>query len=127
MALLLGHEDTVAAVGFSADGTLLATGGLDCKLNIWDAQTGDLKGTLEGPTMGIDWLAWHPTGNVIIAGSSESNPDTNESDSTVWLWDATNGQCLFVFAGHVGPVLCGHWTPDGKILLLVLTAKASVW
>lgn len=33
---LRGHTDTVYSLAFSADGTLLASGGLDSSVKIWD-------------------------------------------------------------------------------------------
>ncbi|KAG8726570.1 hypothetical protein FRC11_014914, partial [Ceratobasidium sp. 423] len=35
VARLSGHEDSVAAVGFSADGELVATGGMDGHVRLW--------------------------------------------------------------------------------------------
>jgi delta 1-pyrroline-5-carboxylate dehydrogenase len=32
---------------------------------------------LEGPAEGIEWLRWHPRGNVILAGST---------DGSAWMW-----------------------------------------
>lgn len=43
------HTDTVATVGFSADGTLAATGCYGGLLKVWEAATGAAKHTLEGP------------------------------------------------------------------------------
>ena len=39
----------MAAVRFSSDSCLLATGGLDGAVCIWDAATGELRHKLEGP------------------------------------------------------------------------------
>ncbi len=36
----LGHSDSVSAVGFSHDGTLVATGGLDGCVRVWNVATG---------------------------------------------------------------------------------------
>ena len=35
-----GHKDTVVQVKFNFDGTLLATGGLDNQVLVWDVKTG---------------------------------------------------------------------------------------
>lgn len=104
---LKGHTDTVSNVGFSADGTLAATAGFDGKIKIWSAATGEEKMCLEGPE-DIEWMTWHGKGNVILAGSL---------DSTVWMWFATTGECMRVFAGHEGRVNCGAFTCDGKAIL----------
>ncbi len=55
----------------------------------------------------MQWLAWHPKGNILLAGT--------ESGSA-WMWLTANGTCLQVFSGHeIGQVCtCGGFTPDGK-------------
>ena len=42
---------------------------------------------LEGPGGAIEWLHWHPKGDVILAGTDEF---------TVWLWNAQTGACMQV-------------------------------
>ena len=65
---------------------------------------GRLLRTLEGPG-DVEWLAWHPKGDVVLCGAC---------DGTLWMWLATSGACMRVFAGHDGAVLCGGFTCDGK-------------
>src|SRR4030095_6272385 len=45
---LTGHRNTVIPVAFSPDGKTLASGSMDKKIKLWDAQTGALKTTLSG-------------------------------------------------------------------------------
>lgn len=47
--MIAGHTDSVAALAFSHDGQLLASGGLEGVVNVWDSSTGALKQKLEGP------------------------------------------------------------------------------
>jgi WD40 repeat protein len=44
----------VSSLTFSSDGQLLATGGFDGIVQIWDASSGNLKCVLEGPDEGIE-------------------------------------------------------------------------
>jgi len=104
-AELTGHTDTVCSVGFSADGALLATGGLDGTVRVWDAASGTPRRTLDGPGDGLEWVAWHPRGHVLLAGSD---------DFCAWMWNADTGATMGVLAGHAGAVRCGGWTADGK-------------
>ncbi|KAI9060669.1 ribosome biogenesis protein Sqt1 [Trametes sanguinea] len=107
---LTGHTDSVTSTAFSADGELVATGGMDGKVRIWrrvgkeDYRTWEFLTELSGPDE-VMWLRWHPKGNVLLAGSN---------DTTVWLWQLPSGNTMQVFAGHMGPVTCGDFTPDGK-------------
>jgi WD40 repeat protein len=41
-------------LGFSFDGLLLASGGLDGIVNIWDTSSGVLKNKLEGPSEAVE-------------------------------------------------------------------------
>ena len=102
---LRGHEESVSATAFSTDGALLATGGLDGRVCVFDGRNGELRRTLEGPGGGIEWVAWHPRGRVCLAGSE---------DFTAWMWNGDDGALMQVFSGHSERVSCGGFTPDGK-------------
>ncbi|KND05172.1 uncharacterized protein SPPG_00839 [Spizellomyces punctatus DAOM BR117] len=104
---LAQHEDSIIAVGFSADGQFAASGGMDGKVNVFTVATGELVVTLDGPTE-ITWLNWHPRGNVLLAGTE---------DGTMWMWQVPSGNCMNVFSGHVDSVSCGQFAPDGKTIV----------
>jgi len=107
---LTGHTDSVTSVAWSADGEMIATGGMDGKIRIWrrvgkeNYRTWEFLTQLEGPDE-VMFLRWHPKGSVLLAGSN---------DSTLWLWQLPSGNTMQVFAGHTGAVQCGEFTPDGK-------------
>ena len=66
---------------------MLATGGLDGVVRVWDVEKGLLLVALEGPTQGINWVCWHPRGAVLLAGSE---------DSTAWMWKLPEGSVLLL-------------------------------
>ncbi|KAG6373481.1 ribosome biogenesis protein Sqt1 [Boletus reticuloceps] len=115
---LTGHTDSVSNTAFSADGEMIATGGMDGKVRVWrrvgkeNYRTWEFLTELQGPDE-VMWLRWHPRGSILLAGSN---------DSTVWLWQLPSGNTMQVFAGHTGPVQCGEFTPDGK---RIVTAGAD--
>lgn len=102
---LKGHKDTITDMEFNINGGSLATAGMDGCVKIWDVSGGKCLHTLDGPSESVDWLKWHPRGDVVVAGSS---------DFTVWMWNAQTGNFMMTFSGHAGPVSCGAFTPDGK-------------
>ena len=53
LATLKGHKGTVAAVAFSPNGKLLASGAWDRQIRLWDVSTGKLVGELKGHR---DWI-----------------------------------------------------------------------
>lgn len=98
----------MAALAFNSAGTLLASGSLDSRVSIWESTTGRCTHTLEGPGEAIEWVSWHPRGDVVLAGSE---------DFTAWMWNAQSGDMMQVFYGHTGAVRCGQFTPDGKAVI----------
>src|SRR5436309_518441 len=77
-ATLKDHKGSVDAVAFSADGALLASGGDDEVIRLWDVKTGKLIRKLKGHDDGILGLAFSPDGKLLASASS---------DDTVRLWD----------------------------------------
>ncbi len=56
-------------------------------VKVWDSSNGQLVRTLEGPGGAVEWVKWHPKGNVVLAGSE---------DMTMWMWLAASGDCMQV-------------------------------
>ena len=75
---------------------------------MWESGSGKCVQSLEGPGDAVGWVAWHPKGNVVLAGAE---------DFTAWMWLATTGACMAVFSGHGGPVTCGGFTRDGRAVV----------
>ncbi|EFJ31679.1 hypothetical protein SELMODRAFT_87845 [Selaginella moellendorffii] len=122
---LPGHTDSVTALAFSGDGLLLASGGADGVVNIWNPFSGDLRHRLESPGeieacflfFLFFWIQWHPHGHVILAGS----------DFSSWMWNADSGVFMTMFVGHQGTVVCGSFTPDGNLVCTGSEERFSVW
>ena len=51
----------------------------------------------------MEWLAWHPRGDVLLAGSD---------DFTAWMWNASSGACM-----QVAPCLLDQVRRSGARLL----------
>lgn len=115
--LLPKHKDSVTMVGWNADGTLVATGGMDGIINVFACQSpGDWTQwkhlvALEGGDE-VQFLTWHPKGNVLAAGYG---------DCTCWMWQLPKGDVMNVFTGHEDAVTAGRFTPDGRKLMTTST------
>ncbi len=64
-----GHRGGVSGVGFSPDGTMLASTGKDGVLRIWDPATGRAIRALEARTTDTQGCAFSPDGTLLAFGS----------------------------------------------------------
>src|SRR5262249_16271831 len=67
---LRGHTHRVAALGFSGDGTLLASCAHDRTVRLWDVATGRQRAVLRMPA-GVDDMALSPDGKIGRASCRE--------------------------------------------------------
>ncbi|NEP62525.1 MAG: protein kinase [Symploca sp. SIO2G7] len=88
---LEGHSSWVSTVAFNPQYMLLASGGWDDTVNLWDLHTGTLTTSLTGHTRGINGLAFSPRGQVLASCSD---------DDTIRLWNSGTGNLLHVLKGH---------------------------
>lgn len=75
--------DNLMCAAFSADGTLLATGGLGNQIKIWESVTGRSIKVLKGHTDRIFAVSFSPTGELLVSGGN---------DRTLRLWDLVSGK-----------------------------------
>ena len=57
------------------------------RVSIWESSSGRCVHSLEGPGESVEWVAWHPRGDVVLAGSE---------DFTAWMWNAQSGDMMQV-------------------------------
>lgn len=104
----IGHSHSVNAVAFSPTENILASGGEDNTVKLWDVATGRLLKTLEGHTNEIYTVAFSPDGRTLASGSQ---------DHTVKLWEVGTGRLLKTLLDQVsGEVFIVAFSPDGKTL-----------
>jgi len=86
-------------------------------VTLWDAHTGELKGTLTGHDNWVFTLAFSPDGNHLASGSA---------DGTVKLWDTHTRMLEQTLAMESGPVRSVAFSPDGKTLAGASSIVTSV-
>ncbi len=69
--LLDGQQGAVFSVAFSADGSQVATGGMDRVVRLWDCQTGALIRIVGRHEVPVTALAFSPEGRWLVSGGGE--------------------------------------------------------
>ena len=92
----------------SADGKVVAVGGTDGLVEIWDRRTGGQPHQLKAHTDRVKALAFHPTQPLLA---------TSGMDRTVILWDTATGTRIGSYdTEHDGTVYSLAFSPDGSLL-----------
>jgi WD40 repeat protein len=105
--LLPGHEDFLTHLAFRADGRMLAAGGVDGTVWLWDTVTGDhAGGPLTGSAGSVNALTFSPRGNLAIA-RGRAPQRTGE----VQIWDPATA------LDHVDPVV----SPEANVMSLAFS------
>jgi len=96
-------------VGWSHDGTWIATASGDSTARIWDAQTGQLRFTLSEHTGIVSAVDWSPDSSRMVTGSE---------DGTAKVWEITDGgtrELLLLTAHEMRNGVPGvAFSPDGN-------------
>jgi WD40 repeat protein/CubicO group peptidase (beta-lactamase class C family) len=100
------HGDQINAVAYSPDGKLIASGGRDGSLALWNAESGaEVRWSRGlGPVFA---LTFSPDGKrLAVAGRSK----------VIRVYDVSSGVEMLTCSGHEGPVLALAFAPDGSLL-----------
>ncbi|HLO89230.1 MAG TPA: P-loop NTPase fold protein [Nostocaceae cyanobacterium] len=96
------------AIAFSPDGNIIATGGYDNIVNLWDLQGQRISENSSTEESMIKSIAFSPDGQTIVSGSD---------DKTLRLWDLQGYPISQPFQGHQNAVNAVAFSPDGKTVV----------
>jgi WD40 repeat protein len=105
----VGHTDRARSVAISPDGRILATGGFDRRIFLWDAHTGAQIAALPSPhERSIIQVAYSPDGRFLAAG---------DAGGVVSLWDVAGRRLLYPpRIDHEAVVIGLTFSPDSRLL-----------
>jgi len=92
----------------SADGRVLAVGGQDQLIRLWNLKTRNVFGTLAGHSGTLRTLTYSPDGQLLASGGE---------DYSVKLWHLKTGNLIRTLVGHGGWVNALRFTPDRHTLI----------
>ena len=86
-----GHSGDVLSIAFHPSAPILATGGYDNIIILWDTDSYQQVATLLGHATGVICLAFHPTAPLLVSGCYGGK---------MMLWDTTTHRCLSTIQAH---------------------------
>jgi WD40 repeat protein len=85
---LAGHQAPIRALAFSHDGQLIASGGEDTRIILWDAASGAISKILSGSSGAVSALIFNPKSPSLISAT-----ETGE----ISIWNVATGRRMFIF------------------------------
>jgi U3 small nucleolar RNA-associated protein 13 len=117
------HESPVMVMTIDPTSTLIATGGAEGAVKVWDLRGGYATHNLRGHGGIISALKFWGT-----KGSMDWKLASGSDDTKVRVWDLFKSKCVAVLDNHVSMVRGLDFSSDGKILISGGRDKVvSVW
>uniref|UniRef100_A0AAQ5XW13 U3 small nucleolar RNA-associated protein 13 C-terminal domain-containing protein n=1 Tax=Amphiprion ocellaris TaxID=80972 RepID=A0AAQ5XW13_AMPOC len=104
------HTIPVASMTFDSTSTLLATGGCDGTIKLWDVVKQYCTHNLKGSSGVVHLVEFHPDIKRLQLFSSSL-------DCGIRLWDLRSSQCLVVLQSHYSAVTSLSFSPDGDTMV----------
>src|SRR5260370_34826 len=100
-----GQNDAVNALAFAPDSKVIATGGEDCSVRLWDSATGrQLRHFGEHPDK-LTSVAFSSDGIMLASGSR---------DGIVKLWEVATGRLLWTAPQQSGALYAFAFSADNR-------------
>ncbi|HXG12045.1 MAG TPA: c-type cytochrome domain-containing protein [Gemmataceae bacterium] len=105
--VLAAHQDLIYDLAFSPDGKLLATGGYDRLIKLWDVAAGKELRLLRDHSDTVYGLAFSADGRLLASGAA---------DRAVKVWEVATGKRLYTLSDPTDWIYAVAWSPDGRHL-----------
>jgi len=111
-----GPTGAVTAAALNNDGSLLAVGGADRNIHLWDATSGTLLRVLGGHTGPVNWLRFSTDDKSLVSMSTE--------DRTMRFWSVGLDASVRTLDPHVDTVQSACYNADGTRLATASGGRA---
>ncbi len=115
--LQIASGNSIDCLSFSSDSKLLAAGGQDGKVRIWQVNSGELIASLDRKRVWVDKLTWSPNCNQLAFSISRS----------VQVWNADDYTVEVTLNFDSSSVLDLAWHPADKYLAVSGYQGVKVW
>ena len=82
---LQGHDGCVAALSWTHDSSILASGGSDLSVRLWRCDSWECIRTLRGHMDAVTSIAWSPTAMLLASGSRDRSIRIHNAGSSKQL------------------------------------------
>lgn len=102
------HVGPVSCLEVSAASGILASGGTDSLIRLWDFDNQICKGSLKGAQGVVSAIKFHPNEDIVVAAGD---------DATIHAWSLDTREVVKSFPGHISKVTSISFSFDGKFLV----------
>lgn len=102
-----GHLGAIKTIAIDESGDILATGGVDEYIKIYNLKTRKEKGELTQHSGSITALKFFKSSHLLSASN----------DGTLCIWQTRDWMCLHIMGGHKGTITCISIHPSGRMAL----------